>query len=81
MAQQTEVTEMRDCEYGDYKDMNNERGWWDDFNPSNKAVAKAYAKYKTFWYDILDDIAIDNHLDTSDWEVDDYQMFAEIMDL
>ena len=71
----------RDCEYGDYRYMNNEREWWDDFSPRAVDCETAQRKYKEAYYEILDEIAHDNGLDSSEWGHDDYVMFAEIMEI
>lgn len=71
----------RDCEYGNYKDMCNEYNWRDDFFPRKKARQEAQDKFREAWLDILKDIAYDNGLDTSEWDMDDFRYFADEMDL
>lgn len=70
-----------DCEYGNYKDMNNEVLWQDDFFPSRQAREEARSKYKECWYEILSEIAAENGLDTSAWDEMDFNDFADRMDL
>lgn len=75
------ATPTWDCEYGNYKDMNNERNWRDDFFPRKKAREDAQEKYKEWERDILNEIAHENGLDTSGWDTYDYWDFQEIMGL
>lgn len=70
-----------DTPYGNYKDFDPEPLWSDDFNPSREARAKAREIFDDALKDILMDIAIDNHLDPSEWEQADFDEFREIMDL
>ena len=75
------MAELRDCEYGDYKDMNNDVAWWDDFFPRNDARKAASVKFNEAIRETLDDIAYENGLNTDGWEEHDYDMFREAMDL
>jgi hypothetical protein len=74
----------RDCEYGDYKDMNNEREWYDDFFPRKPAREAARAKFDEVMREVLEEIADDNgfgYEQTSKWTWDDWNIFREAMDL
>lgn len=70
-----------DCEYGNYRDMNNEYDWRDDFFPRKKARQEAQDKFYEWKREMLDEIADDCGLDTSDWTREDYSDFADMMDL
>ena len=69
----------RDCEYGDYKDMNNERGWWDDFFPKTRECQTAQEEYNVYKYEALSDIALMFGLDTAEWTRDDYDLFVDMV--
>lgn len=74
----------RDCEYGNYRDMNNDRNWWEDFFPRKTARAQARIKYDEMMREVLQDIASENgfsYEQTKDWTWDDWDMFRECMDL
>ena len=73
--------EYRDCEYGNYADMNNDYNWTDDFFPRNAECDKARDKYNEAMYEIVDEIAHDFGLDSSEWEELDYSMFKEMVGL
>lgn len=75
------MTPTWDCEYGNYRDMNNECDWRDDFFPRKRARQEAQDKYNEWKREMLDEIADDNGLDTSDWTKEDYGDFADMMDL
>lgn len=75
---------VRDCEYGDYKDMNNDREWYDDFFPRKTARASARIKFDEALKEVLQEIADDNgfsYEQTNEWTWDDWYMFREAMDL
>lgn len=68
----------RDCEYGNYTDMNNECCWSDDFWPKTKACIKAIEYYDDRMKDLVDEIADTFFgLDTTEWENSDYEIFKE----
>ena len=68
----------RDCEYGNYRDMNNEVEWYDDFFPNKKECASAYAEYKMRWYEAVEEIAECMFgFNTDNWEKEDYEIFCE----
>ena len=76
------MAEYRDCEYGDYRGMNNEAPHWSEcFKPTNSALKKAWDDYKAFRIDFLDNVAQENRLNTDDWGLEDYEQFAEIMEI
>lgn len=75
------MTPTWDCDYGNYRDMNNEYDWRDYFFSGKKARQKAKDKYHQWWMEIVDEIAHDNGLDTTEWTMDDYRWFSEEMDL
>ena len=68
---------MWDCEYGNYKDMNNERYWYDDFYPNGKLCEKAHKAYTDIERDALETAADVCGLDTSDWNGDDWEIFKD----
>ena len=67
----------RDCEYGNYRDMNNEVDWFDDFYPNTKRCSEALAEYDWRWREIIADLAYTFGLDTDEWNDTDYEIFCE----
>ena len=55
--------------------------WSDDFDPRRPARDAARAKFDEGIRDLLDEIADDNGLDSSEWGWEDYDYFRELMDL
>jgi hypothetical protein len=55
--------------------------WADNFYPRKKDCEEAQEKYTQAMYEVLDDIADDLGLDTSEWGKDDYWEFKEIVGL
>ena len=73
-----------DCEYGNYKDMNNETHWADNFFPKKPARESARKKFDEAMREILQEIADDNgfsYEQTDKWDWDDWYYFREAMDL
>lgn len=66
-----------DTPYGNYNDFDPDYWWADDFNPSAKERAFARSEFKDF----LCLLAEKNHLDPSEWEEEDFDIFREIMDI
>lgn len=72
---------IRDCEYGDYKDFDLPYHWTDDFWPSKESCKKARAKFDEAVNEVLEEIAHDLGLDTSEWDSDDYWTLREELDI
>lgn len=73
-----------DCEYGNYKDMNNETYWADDFFPKKPAREAARMKFDEALREVLQEIADDNgfsYAQTDEWDRYDWDNFREAMDL
>lgn len=81
MAERTVIMEYRDTEYGDYRDFDEPRAWWDDFNPSNRQCHEAQNEYNVYKYEALDTVAGYFGLDTSEWTKDDFDTFVEMVGL
>ena len=75
------VMEYRDTEYGDYKDFEEPRAWWDDFFPKARDCHLAQDEYNVYKYEALDNVAGMFHLDTTEWSREDYDMFMEMVGL
>lgn len=68
----------RDCEYGNYRDMNNDVDWSDNFYPRAKERDSACMYYDEMVRDLLDEIAENFFgLDTREWGKRDYEIFTE----
>lgn len=75
---------MWDCDYGNYKDMNNDRSWFDDFSPIKAQREEAKEKFDNAMKEILEEIADDNGIpyeEYSNWGNYDWDTFRECMDL
>ena len=55
--------------------------WSDGFYPKRAECERARDKYNEMMYEVLDDIADDFHLDTSEWNYSDYEELKEIIGL
>ena len=68
----------RDCEYGNYRDMNNDYDWADDFWPRAKECSKAIEYYDDRIKDLVEEIAYSFFgLNTDDWDSRDFEIFKE----
>lgn len=78
------MTEYRDCEYGNYRDMNNETYWGDDFCPKRPAREAARAKFDEALREVLEEIAIDNGFSSEEyeqWDTYDWDYFRDALDI
>ena len=53
--------------------------WEDNFFPRKKDCEEAQAKYEQAHYELLNDLADDFGLDTTEWDWRDYAQFMEII--
>lgn len=53
--------------------------WEDNFFPRKKECEEAQEKYHQVMYEVLDELADDFGLDTTEWAWVDYEQFKEIL--
>ncbi len=70
-----------DTPYGNYSEFDSPDTWQDNFFPKKWEREMAQEKYRQSRFEILDDIADDFGLDTSEWDLQDYWDFMDMLEL
>ena len=66
---------MYDTPYGNYSSFDPEPHWSDDFYPTSEQTETIRSLFETF----LEEAAAVCHLDTSEWDSDDYDILKDVV--